>query len=140
MKKIILRSLEDLPGAAKEIIQTLDGFTIVAVQGPLGSGKTTLIKEICKQLGVPGIVNSPTFALVNEYFTNTQKTIYHFDFYRINSIKEAYDIGYEDFFYSGNLCFIEWPEKIEELIPESSLRIVLEEKENGIREILISGN
>jgi tRNA threonylcarbamoyladenosine biosynthesis protein TsaE len=140
MKKIILQSLEDLPNAAKEIIQILAGHAIIAVQGPLGAGKTTLIKEICRQLGVPDIVNSPTFALVNEYFTTTQKTIYHFDFYRINSIKEAYDIGYEDFFYSGNLCFIEWPEKIEELIPESSLRIVLEEKENGFREILISGN
>jgi len=140
MKRIILRSLEDLPTAAKEIIQILNGFTIVAVQGPLGAGKTTLIKEICKQLGVPDIVNSPTFALVNEYFTTTQKTIYHFDFYRINSIQEVYDIGYEDFFYSGNLCFVEWPEKIEELIPGKSLRIVLEEKENGIREILIMRN
>jgi tRNA threonylcarbamoyladenosine biosynthesis protein TsaE len=134
---ITVQSLSDLPEAANEIIQIIKNSKIIAVYGPLGVGKTTMIKEICRQLGVPDIVNSPTFALVNEYFTNDKKSIYHFDFYRINSVREAYDIGYEDFFYSGNICFIEWPEKIEELLTEDVLRIEMEEKESGTREIRV---
>ena len=133
MKQIIVPSLSELPSAAKQVIQSIKDFKIIAVYGPLGVGKTTMIKEICKQMGVPDIVNSPTFALVNEYFTTDRKIIYHFDFYRINSIREAYDIGYEDFFFSGNLCFIEWPEKVEELLTDDVLRVKMEETESGSR-------
>jgi tRNA threonylcarbamoyladenosine biosynthesis protein TsaE len=133
MKQIVVPSLTELPSAAKQVIQSIKDFKIIAVYGPLGVGKTTMIKEIFKQMGVPDIVNSPTFALVNEYFTTDKKIIYHFDFYRINSIREAYDIGYEDFFFSGNLCFIEWPEKVEELLTDDVLRIKMEETESGSR-------
>lgn len=135
MKQIIVHSLSELPEAAGKIISLLKGHTIIAVYGTLGVGKTTMIKEICRQMGVPDIVNSPTFALVNEYYTIGGKIIYHFDFYRINSIREAYDIGYEDFFYSGNLCFIEWPEKVEELLTDNTLRIFMQELPDGQREI-----
>jgi tRNA threonylcarbamoyladenosine biosynthesis protein TsaE len=135
MNQIIVPSLSDLPAAAFQVIQSIKDFKIIAVYGPLGVGKTTMIKEICKQMGVPDIVNSPTFALVNEYFTTEGKIIYHFDFYRINSIREAYDIGYEDFFFSGNICFIEWPEKVEELLTDDVLRIKMEETDSGSRVI-----
>lgn len=133
MKQIIVPSLSELPAAAHQVIQSIKDFKIIAVYGPLGVGKTTMIKEICKQMGVPDIVNSPTFALVNEYFTIDKKIIYHFDFYRINSIREAYDIGYEDFFFSGNICFIEWPEKVEELLTDDVLKIKMEETDSGTR-------
>lgn len=133
MKQIIVPSLSELPVAAQQVIQSINDFKIIAVYGPLGVGKTTMIKEICKQMGVPDIVNSPTFAIVNEYFTTDKKVIYHFDFYRINSIREAYDIGYEDFFFSGNICFIEWPEKVEELLTDDVLKIVMEESDSGAR-------
>lgn len=133
MKQIIVPSLSELPAAAYQVIQSIKDFKIIAVYGPLGVGKTTMIKEICKQMGVPDIVNSPTFALVNEYFTTDKKIIYHFDFYRINSIREAYDIGYEDFFFSGNICFIEWPEKVEELLTDDVLKIKMEETDSGTR-------
>jgi len=137
MPKIIVHSLSELPLAATEIISHLKDHTIIGVYGNLGSGKTTVIKEICRQLGVPEIVNSPTFALVNEYFTTRGGVIYHFDFFRINSIREAFDIGYEDFFYSGNICFIEWPEKVEELLTDYVLRIYIQELPGGEREISI---
>ncbi len=137
MNKTIVYSLDQLPMAAGEIIQFIKNFKLIAVYGTLGAGKTTLIKEICRQLGVPDIVNSPTFALVNEYLTSEKKIIYHFDFYRINSVKEAFGLGYEDYFYSGNICFIEWPEKIEELLTGNNLRIFIEEIEFGARKVNI---
>lgn len=140
MEKIIVQSLSDLPEAGSAIINSLKNHKIIAVYGPMGVGKTTLIKELCRQLGVPDIVNSPTFALVYEYLTTENKTIYHFDFYRINSIREVFDIGYEEFFYSGNICFIEWPEKIEELLSGNVLRIIMKERDSGIREIKVLEN
>jgi len=91
----------------------------------MGTGKTTLIKEICVALGVLGLVTSPTFSLINEYLTSSSKIVYHFDFYRLNTIEEAYDIGYEDYFFSNNLCFIEWPEKIEELLPKNYVEVLI---------------
>jgi tRNA threonylcarbamoyladenosine biosynthesis protein TsaE len=131
----IVPRLEDLPAATEKLLPYIKNNLIVAIYGSMGAGKTTLIKELCRQLGVADIVNSPTFALVNEYKTTDQRVIYHFDFYRINSLREVFDIGYEDFFFSGNLCLIEWPEKIESLLPLNVLRIKISEIHGGIREL-----
>lgn len=100
--------------------------------GKMGVGKTTLIKEICATLGVEDNVCSPTFAIVNEYSDREGEPVYHFDFYRLKSVAEAYDIGYEEYFYSGCYCFTEWTEKIEELLPERYVRVEIEERE-GVR-------
>jgi len=109
-----------------------------AFYGTMGVGKTTFIKAICKQLGVNDNVSSPTFAIVNQYLTNKNETIYHFDFYRINKIDEVYDFGYEEYFYSKNLCFIEWPELIENLLPENYIKIKIDISKNGTRIIIIN--
>lgn len=116
-------SINDLPEAADAILKALNGRSIVAFWGEMGAGKTTLIRALCDRLGVTDTVTSPTFALVNEYHTETGEPIYHFDFYRINRIEEVFDFGYEEYFYSGNLCLIEWPEKIEGLLPEETLSV-----------------
>jgi tRNA threonylcarbamoyladenosine biosynthesis protein TsaE len=101
----------------------------------MGAGKTTFIKAICEEMGVDDVITSPTFAIVNEYETSEEDTIYHFDFYRIKKIEEVYDMGYEEYFYSGNLCFIEWPELIEDLLPEDATKVTIEEAEDGSRVI-----
>ena len=102
-----------------------------------GAGKTTFIRAICKELGVTESVNSPTFAIVNEYTDREGKPIYHFDFYRIEKEEEAFDFGYEDYFFSGNLCFVEWPEKIENLIPNEGISVYIQEEENGERSVTL---
>jgi len=128
---IKIKSLEELPNAAQQLLTLCSGKKVFAFYGVMGAGKTTFIKALCKVLGINDNVNSPTFSLVNEYHTNSGNTVFHFDFYRINSLSEAYDMGYEDYFYSGNYCFIEWPEKIEELLPEEIVKVKIEtEKEN----------
>lgn len=115
-EKFECKSLEELPAVAKQLAETGKLNGIVAFYGTMGAGKTTLIKAICQQLGVDENVSSPTFSLVNEYMTDNGETIYHFDFYRIKNIEEALDMGVEEYFGSGNLCLIEWPEKIEQLL------------------------
>jgi tRNA threonylcarbamoyladenosine biosynthesis protein TsaE len=117
MPTITINTLSELPSAAKQIIASLGSQKVVAFYGEMGSGKTTLIKAICEELGVSGNVSSPTFSIVNEYRSAKGEKIYHFDFYRLNSVGEAYDLGYEEYFYSKAYCFIEWPEKIAELMP-----------------------
>ncbi len=117
MSKISLSDLSQLPAAAKQLLQSFDGEKIIAFQGAMGAGKTTLIKAICEELGVKDTISSPTYSIVNEYRTAKGEKIYHFDFYRIKSVDEAYDMGYEEYFYSKAYCFIEWPEKIAELMP-----------------------
>jgi tRNA threonylcarbamoyladenosine biosynthesis protein TsaE len=107
----------DLGMVASQIIQALPGKRIFALYGTMGAGKTTLIKSLCYELDVTDVVLSPTFALINEYRTRQGEPVYHFDFYRIKSLSEAYDMGYEEYFYSNHYCFIEWPEKIEQLLP-----------------------
>lgn len=124
MKTIKVDGLGDLRDAAKEILESLEGRTIVAFRGEMGAGKTTLIREICDQLGVTDTVTSPTFAIVNEYKDRDMHSVYHFDFYRIDRIEEAFDFGYEEYFYSGDLCLIEWPEKIEPLMPTEGVMTV----------------
>ena len=110
---------------------------VIAFYGKMGAGKTTFIKALCEELGVEDVITSPTFAIVNEYSLplggKLEGTLYHFDFYRIKKIEEVYDMGYEDYFYSGNLCLIEWPELIEDLLPEDALRVTIEEQPDGSR-------
>ena len=118
--------------AAKTFVEQMDGKTIFAFYGKMGAGKTTFIKAICEQLGVEDVITSPTFAIVNEYQSaTTDEPIFHFDFYRVKKIEEVYDMGYEDYFYSGALCFIEWPELIEDLLPDDAVKVKIEETEKG---------
>jgi tRNA threonylcarbamoyladenosine biosynthesis protein TsaE len=121
--------LNDLPIIAKEIIESYKNDRIFTFFGKMGAGKTTLIKEICNYLKVVDVVCSPTFSIVNEYHTSDNESVFHFDFYRIKNEKEAYDIGYEDYFYSNNYCLIEWPEKISELLPENYVKVLIEEND-----------
>ena len=139
MKIINVKNLEDLPRAASELLESLNGHTIIALHGTMGAGKTTLIREIASQMGVVDNVTSPTFAIVNQYNTADDSRIYHFDFYRIEKVEEAYDFGYEEYFFSGDLCFVEWPERIAELMPEDTLNITIElTEDNNERVITIS--
>jgi len=131
-------TLNQINEAAKQIINSSNNHKIWTFDGEMGAGKTTLIKAICKTMGVSDEVSSPTFSLVNEYKTNDGKTLYHFDFYRIKNIEEVYDIGYEDYFFSGNICLIEWPEKVEELIEgEEVFEIKIEKRDDDLREVRI---
>lgn len=126
MRTIELNSQEELKNAAKQILAEYPDQRVFAFYGKMGAGKTTLIKEFCRQMNVQQEVSSPTFALVNEYFSPSQGAVYHFDFYRIETIEEVFDIGYEDYFYSGNYCFLEWPELITELLPKNFVYLKIE--------------
>jgi tRNA threonylcarbamoyladenosine biosynthesis protein TsaE len=131
---IPIETLEQLPDAARRFVCEMSNSTVFAFYGNMGVGKTTFIKVLCEELGVTQIINSPTFAIVNEYRSEkTGRLIYHFDFYRIKTLEEVYDMGYEDYFYSGDLCFIEWPELVEELLPENTVKVSIEEQKNGTR-------
>lgn len=136
MHTIKINNLEEIRKAAKEFIQTMDDRTVYAFDGKMGAGKTTFIKALCEELGVTDVINSPTFAIINEYRSDTTgELIYHFDFYRINKLSEAEDIGTEEYFYSGALCFIEWPEKIEELLPGDTVFVSIKENEDNSRTV-----
>jgi len=134
---IEVNGLADLDNAAKQIINFAREEQVFIFEGDMGAGKTTLIKVLAKSLGVTEVVTSPTFSIVNEYDANG-KIIYHFDFYRIKNLQEAYDIGYEEYFYSGNICFIEWPEKIESLLPEHYVKIEIKAQNENDRLLSIS--
>lgn len=136
MKRIEIDSLSELKNVAQEVIESLEGRTVVLLRGEMGAGKTTLISRIAAYLGAEDTVTSPTFALVNQY-EGSDCRIYHFDFYRIEKIEEVFDLGYEEYFYSGDLCFVEWPEKIEPLLPDDAMtvRITVGEDEHRIFEI-----
>ena len=125
MKELNINGLGDLPDVAEEIIASLDRRNVVAFFGPMGAGKTTLIREICAQLGSTDTVTSPTFALINRYDTAEGAPIFHFDFYRIERPEEAFDMGYEEYFYSDGLCLVEWPEKVEELLPDEVMKVTI---------------
>ncbi len=125
---------DQLPKVAAQIINDNPQCRIMAFYGKMGIGKTTLIKAICHYLDVTDIVGSPTFSIVNQYLTQSNNTLYHFDFYRLKKQDEAFDLGYEDYFFSGNYCFIEWPEKIEALLTDDCLKVYLDEKD-GLRNI-----
>ena len=135
MLHIEIKNLASLQPAARDFINQMGNHTVFAFYGGMGAGKTTFIKAVCKELGVRETVASPTFAIINEYKDREGTSLYHFDFYRINKLEEAFDFGYEDYFYSGCLCFIEWPELVEEVLPEETVRIVIREQEDGSRTI-----
>ncbi|WP_235942009.1 tRNA (adenosine(37)-N6)-threonylcarbamoyltransferase complex ATPase subunit type 1 TsaE [Pontibacter fetidus] len=126
-----MTSLADLPAAAAMLLEAASEEPIILFEGPMGAGKTTLIKEFCRQMGVQENVSSPTFALVNEYETETRKLIYHFDFYRISDEREALNIGALEYFDSGNICLIEWPSMIPNLLPEHYLLVTLQPDANS---------
>ena len=137
--EITITDIEHIGDAARQFVDVIGDHRVFAFYGSMGAGKTTFIKAICEQLGVEDVITSPTFAIVNEYTLNTQHStlntqqIFHFDFYRIKRLEEVYDMGYEDYFYSGSICFIEWPELIEEILPDDAVRVSITEQENGCR-------
>jgi tRNA threonylcarbamoyladenosine biosynthesis protein TsaE len=128
-----LTNLEELPHVADDFLKATAAQKHVAFYGNMGVGKTTFIKALCHQLGVIETVTSPTFAIVNEYHTATSELVYHFDLYRINKVEELFDFGFEDYLFSPNYCFIEWPEKGEEVLPAHILRVTIDEKPDGSR-------
>jgi tRNA threonylcarbamoyladenosine biosynthesis protein TsaE len=153
--EIIVKDLKDLPMAARELIPVLrgrGGSGVVALYGGMGAGKTTLVSALMREMGSTDEVSSPTFALVNDYLVpgdgrdgggssgdgGNGGHVYHFDFYRIDSLAEAFDLGYEEYFYSGELCLVEWPEKIEELLPDDTLRLYITTLPDGSRRIVIN--
>lgn len=134
--EIRIDNLENINQAASHFIDNMGRGRVFAFYGKMGAGKTTFIKAVCEQLGVEDVITSPTFAIVNEYTSETSDdTIYHFDFYRIKKIEEVYDMGYEEYFYGGGLCFIEWPELIEDLLPEDAVKVNICENEDGSRTV-----
>lgn len=143
-KEIVIKSIDDIYTVANEIIEQLEIGTgnekasCLAFYGEMGAGKTTLIKAICKELGVKDTTSSPTFAIINEYVAKNSLPVHHFDFYRINSEFEAYDFGYEEYLYSGELCLIEWPEKIENLLPVPYIKIQILVENDERRKVVMS--
>ena len=135
--KFIAKNIDDLDQICVKLIEQFK-HKVVLFYGEMGAGKTTLIKYLCKELGVIESTSSPTFSIVNEYLSKDGNSIYHFDFYRIEKESEVLDLGYEDYFYSGNYCFVEWPEKIPHLIPESTINITIKLDANNNRLISIA--
>ena len=158
MISIVIKDIDHIREAAREFIEHIGEHRVFAFYGKMGAGKTTFVKAICEELGVDDVITSPTFAIINEYtatpptaaanssfslrecgvanFTlHSSLQIYHFDFYRIKKLEEVYDMGYEDYFYSGALCFIEWPELIEEILPDDAVRVSIAEQEDGSRTV-----
>ena len=143
MNTISIQDIEHIREAAREFIQQMGDAHVFAFYGKMGAGKTTFVKAICEELGVKDVITSPTFAIINEYEASSTGQyegipIYHFDFYRIKKLEEVYDMGYEDYFYSGALCFIEWPELIEELLPEDTVKVCITENGDGTRSVVCS--
>ena len=132
MTTIQINDIENIHEAAREFINQIGDARVFAFYGKMGAGKTTFIKAICEELGCQDVITSPTFAIVNEYSSDTTP-IYHFDFYRIKKLEEVYDMGYEEYFYSGALCLIEWPELIEEILPDDAVHVNINEQEDGSR-------
>lgn len=132
--KINIKSLDSIREAAREFIGNMGDGHVFAFYGKMGAGKTTFIKAVCEELGVDDVITSPTFAIVNEYQSaTTGNVIYHFDFYRIKKLDEVFDMGYEDYFYSGALCFLEWPELIEDILPGDAVKVTITEQDDGSR-------
>ncbi len=131
--EIKIKSIEEIAVAAKEFVTAMGDRKVFAFYGKMGVGKTTFIKAVCEELGVEDVINSPTFAIVNEYVDGKGEPVYHFDFYRIKNLQEVLDIGYEDYVYSGHMCFMEWPELIENLLPDDAVKVTIEEKTDGGR-------
>ena len=135
--KFLLNNLSDIESVAKKFVENMGSRRVFAFYGEMGAGKTTFLKAICNTLGVTETITSPTFAIVNEYAIEGGDPIFHFDFYRIKDIDEAYDFGYEDYFYSGHLCFIEWPQLVESLLPKDVVKVQILIEDNEQRTILV---
>lgn len=134
--QIKIDSLDNIRAAAREFVKNMGEGNVYAFYGKMGAGKTTFIKAVCEELGVDDVITSPTFSIVNEYRSETTgELIYHFDFYRIKKLEEVYDMGYEDYFYSGALCFLEWPELIEELLPGSAVKVTITQNDDDSRTV-----
>ncbi len=133
MRTIPISSLQEIDSAAAQFLELAGEHVVIAFSGEMGAGKTTFIQALCRRLGVQVEVNSPTFSLVNEYFTPAGNSIFHFDLYRIETQEELFDMGYEEYFFSGALCFIEWPEKARNLIPDDALWVNIVVGENDAR-------
>ena len=134
---IKINSLDEMGKAAQEFVAAMDDRKVFAFYGKMGAGKTTFIKAVCEELGVEDVINSPTFAIVNEYVDGKGEPVYHFDFYRIKKEQEVLDIGYEDYVYSGHVCFMDWPELIENLLPDDAVKVTIEEETDGSRKVSI---
>ncbi|MDE6638025.1 MAG: tRNA (adenosine(37)-N6)-threonylcarbamoyltransferase complex ATPase subunit type 1 TsaE [Muribaculaceae bacterium] len=136
--EIIIKNIEELPTATAELLKAIGSRKIIALRGKMGAGKTTLVGEMMRQLKMDDEASSPTFAIANEYHSSaTGQTVYHFDFYRLESSAEAYDIGIEDYWDSGNLCLMEWTENIEDILPEDTLFVDIEEQADGSRTLTL---
>ena len=132
--QLTIKSIETIRETARDFIAAIKGKgSCLAFYAPMGAGKTTFIKALCEELGVEDVITSPTFAIINEYTDGAGEPIYHFDFYRIKKLEEVYDMGCDDYFYSGSYCFMEWPELIEEALPDDVLRITITPQEDGTR-------
>ena len=138
MISIEISNIKDLQKAAKKFLGYFSKPEIFAFYGEMGSGKTSFIQSVCQELNVLDVVTSPTFSLVNEYKSSQHGMLYHFDFYRIQNIREVFDLGYEEYFFQDKYCFIEWPEMIESLLPESSIKVYLEVVSQGKRRLSFS--
>ena len=128
-----ITDLKNIRRAASTFLREMGNNKVFAFYGGMGAGKTTFIKALCEEMGVTETVSSPTFAIINEYRGKEGTPIFHFDFYRISKLEEAFDFGYEDYFYSGNLCFIEWPELVESILPQDAVKIAIRVMDNGSR-------
>lgn len=131
--EITINGLDTIRSAARQFIENIGSSRVFAFYGKMGAGKTTFVKALCEELGCDDVITSPTFAIVNEYTDGKQQPVYHFDFYRIKKLEEVYDMGYEEYFYSGALCLIEWPELIEDVLPDDTVRVTIEEQAGGSR-------
>ena len=131
--EITINGLDTIRSAARQFIENIGSSRVFAFYGKMGAGKTTFVKALCEELGCDDVISSPTFAIVNEYTDGEQQPVYHFDFYRIKKLEEVYDMGYEEYFYSGALCLIEWPELIEDVLPDDTVRVTIEEQADGSR-------
>ena len=131
--EITINGLDTIRSAARQFIENIGSSRVFAFYGKMGAGKTTFVKALCEELGCDDVITSPTFAIVNEYTDGEQQPVYHFDFYRIKKLEEVYDMGYEEYFYSGALCLIEWPELIEDVLPDETVRVTIEEQADGSR-------
>ena len=131
--EITINGLDTIRSAARQFIENIGSSRVFAFYGKMGAGKTTFVKALCEELGCDDVITSPTFAIVNEYTDGEQLPVYHFDFYRIKKLEEVYDMGYEEYFYSGALCLIEWPELIEDVLPDDTVRVTIEEQADGSR-------